>query len=150
VVGFVAGPPSDDGKLFQQKAVAVAFKITNYLPGWVEYVVDLPVRTMLVFNEVYFPGWRARVDGRSAGYMTEAGGGLRALTVEAGHHVIVTRFLPTVFCIGLVLTLLSWLLALAWLVRGLLRARKSWGTSIVGAALSIEPGAASSTGTAGM
>ena len=125
VVGFVQAPPPEDGNLFQQKAIAVAFKISRYLPDRVEYIVDLPVRTMLVFNEVYFPGWRARVDGISAGTMFEAAGGLRALVVEAGHHIIVTRYLPTAFVVGLVLTMLSWLLTLAWTLRAFFVMRKS-------------------------
>ncbi len=124
VVGFVAGSPPEDGNLFAQSAAKVDFQIPSYLPSRVEYVVNLPVRTLLVFNEVYFPGWRARVDGKSVGPMAEVAGGLRALTVEAGRHTIVTRFLPAVFWIGLTITLLSWILALAWLVRALIRARK--------------------------
>ncbi len=125
IVGFAQAPPPADGSLFQKKAIAVTFTISRYLPDRVEYVVDLPVRTMLVFNEVYFPGWRARIDGISAGYMFEAAGGLRALMVEAGHHVIATRYLPTVFLVGLVLTMSSWFLALAWAMRALLAVRKN-------------------------
>ena len=128
VVGFVAGSPPEDGNLFTRSAARVDFQIPSYLPSRVEYVVNLPVRTLLVFNEVYFPGWRARVDGKSVGRMAEAAGGLRALTVEAGRHTIVTRFLPAEFWIGLTLTLLSWILALAWLVRAMVRARKQPAT----------------------
>jgi hypothetical protein len=133
VVGFVQAPPPEAGNLFQQKAVAVEFRIWRYLPDRVDYIVDLPVRTMLVFNEVYFPGWRAGVDGISAGTMFEAAGGLRALVVEAGHHVIATRYLPTSFLVGLVLTMLSWLLTLAWAAGALLAMRKSREPSPAGA-----------------
>ncbi len=117
VVGFVGDPPPDEGEPFQQKAIAVQFQITRYLPDRVDYVVDVPVRTTLVFNEVYFPGWRARVDGKATAPMHEAAGGLRALTIEAGHHTIASRFSPWTFWLGLVTTLLSWGLALIWVVR---------------------------------
>jgi hypothetical protein len=123
IVGFVDGPPPLQGAVFQQQAVPVGFVITRYLPSRVDYVVNLPVRTLLVFNEIYFPGWRARIDGKAAGPMVEVAGGLRALTVEAGEHTVATRFLPGVFLVGLTITMLSWLLVVAWLVRAWWRRR---------------------------
>ncbi|HEX7499009.1 MAG TPA: hypothetical protein VF524_01765 [Polyangia bacterium] len=125
VVGFVDGAVPDNGGLFQVKAGAVKFSIIQYLPGRVDYLVDLPVATNLVFNEVYFPGWRARVDGKSVGAMGEAAGGLRSLKIPAGQHIIVTRFLPTSFFLGLTLTVLSWLFVLGWMVRIVVRARRA-------------------------
>ena len=124
VVGFVDGVVPEQGDLFQKKATEVQFQIAQYLPSRVDYVVDLPVRTNLVFNEVYFPGWRARVDGKSVGSMGEAAKGLRSLVVEAGHHIIVTRFLPRSFFVGVTITMLSWILVAVWIVRAWIRARK--------------------------
>ena len=124
IVGFVGSPPPAEGALFQKNAIAVQFQIARYLPDRVDYVVDLPVKTTLVFNEVYFPGWRAHVDAGASGPMQEVAGGLRALTVEAGHHTIATRFSPWTFWVGLVTTLLSWGLALAWLARSTFWRRK--------------------------
>jgi hypothetical protein len=124
VVGFGNGVPPDQGPAFQQAATPVQFRITRYLPSRVEYVVDLPARTLLVFNEVYFPGWRARIDGQAAQAVTEVVGGLRGLTVEAGHHTIVTWFLPTVFIVGLTITMLSWLAVVVWLLHAWWRGRQ--------------------------
>ena len=56
--------------------------------------------------------------------MVEVVGGLRALTVEAGKHTVSTRYSPTVFWIGLVLTMLSWLGALVWLAKEICSSRK--------------------------
>ncbi len=117
VVGFVDATAPSDGAQFESTAVPVDFAITRYLPDRVDYAVNLPARTTLVFNEVYFPGWHARVDNGASVSMREVSGGLRALTVDAGHHTISTRFSPWTFWLGLVTTLLSWGLALAWLVR---------------------------------
>lgn len=124
VVGFVGAEPPGDGASFMQKATPVDFQIPRYSPSMVQYQVHVPVRTLLVFNEMYFPGWRARVDGRSVGAMREVAGGLRGLVVEAGRHTIVTRFLPTSFMIGASLTLLSWAMVLGWLVGAWVRARR--------------------------
>jgi hypothetical protein len=124
VVGFPGADPPKDGARFVQKATPVDFQILQYSPSRVQYAVHLPQRTLLVFNEMYFPGWRARVDGKSVGAMREVAGGLRGLVVEAGRHTIVTRFLPTSFVIGGLLTLLSWVCVLGWLVRAGVRARR--------------------------
>jgi hypothetical protein len=117
IVGFVGGQPPERGAAFEQAALPVDFQITRYLPDRVDYVVQLPARTTLVFNEMYFPGWRARVDQGATVAMAEVAGGFRALTVEAGRHVIATRFSPWSFWVGLVTTIAGWLLALAWLAR---------------------------------
>jgi hypothetical protein len=118
VVSFGGEIPTEGGA-FQQKASPVKFEIKRYLPDRVDYEVDLPVRTTLVFNEMYFNGWRARIDHGADQRMHEAAGGLRALTVDAGRHSISTRFSPGIFWIGLAVTMLSWLLIAGWLVYGL-------------------------------
>jgi len=117
VVGFTTEAPPSQGSLFEQKALAIDFKIERYLPDRVDYVVNLPTRTTLVFNEMYFPGWGARVDGGATVPMMQVAGGFRALTVEAGNHKIATRFLPWTFVVGLIATLFSWLLAVGWIAR---------------------------------
>lgn len=124
VVGFVGASPPASGDAFEKEAVAIDFCILRYLPDRVDYEVNLPQRMTLVFNEMYSPGWRARVDGSGANPMVEVVGGLRALTVEAGKHTVSTRYSPTVFWIGLVLTMLSWLGALVWLAKEICSSRK--------------------------
>lgn len=109
IVGFTGNVPTEGGA-FQQQALPVAFEIKRYLPDRVDYDVDIPARTTLVFNEMYFKGWQARVDGGGAIAMHAVAGGLRALTVEAGRHHVETRFSPGVFWFGLTLSLLSWVL----------------------------------------
>jgi len=56
--------------------------------------------------------------------MGESAKGLRSLVVEAGHHIIVTRFLPRSFFVGVTITMLSWILVAVWIVRAWIRARK--------------------------
>ena len=80
---------------------------------------------LLVFNEVYFPGWRAEVDGRRQGMIDF--GGLRALRVSAGEHAINTSFRPATFYWGLGVLLASLLVFLAWLVLPAYRRRRARG-----------------------
>lgn len=116
VVGFVGEPPTE-ANAFLQTLRPVQFQITRYLPDRVDYVVDTNGPTTLVFNEVFFPGWKARIDGSKSQPMLEVVGGLRALVVGPGHHVIETRYAPMAFWIGLFVTLGSWLFGFAWLLR---------------------------------
>jgi hypothetical protein len=121
VVGFPnVGPSAADipkaGATFQQQAKPVNFVISRYQPDRVDYSVDLTTPTTLVFNEMYFPGWQARIDQGPKIPMLEAAGGLRALPLPAGFHRIETRFSPRVFWIGLAITAAAWLGVLAWLV----------------------------------
>jgi hypothetical protein len=120
VVGFPSVSPSavgipKVGATFQQQAQPVNFVISRYHPDRVDYSVDLTKPTTLVFNEMYFSGWKARIDQGPKVPMVEVAGGLRALSVPAGFHRIETRFSPGVFWIGLAITATAWLGVLAWL-----------------------------------
>lgn len=108
---------------FQQQARLVGYVILSYSPNQVSYSVNADQDSLLVFNEIFFPGWRAMVDGQSQP-MSEVSGGLRGLRVRAGQHVIVTTFKPTSFYLGLVVSLVSGALFLAWCFLIIYRARR--------------------------
>ncbi len=69
--------------------------------------------SLLVFNEIFFPGWRATVDGQRAA-VTPVSGGLRGVQVAAGAHVIVLNFQPSSFYVGVAVSLISAALFLLW------------------------------------
>lgn len=114
-VGSATADLPTSGPSFQKQAQPVNYIISRYQPDRVEYSVVLAEPTMLVFNEMYFPGWKASIDHGPKTPMLEVAGGLRALRVEAGFHRIQTRFSPTVFWVGLFITVAAWLGVLIWL-----------------------------------
>jgi hypothetical protein len=114
-VGSSAANIPKVGAAFRQQAQPVNFVISRYQPDRVDYSVDLTTPTTLVFNEMYFPGWQARIDQGPKVPMVEVAGGLRALPVAAGFHRIETHFSPGVFWIGLAITVAAWLGVLVWL-----------------------------------
>lgn len=71
----------------------------------------------LVLSEVFYPGWTAEVDGRSA-KIDAAYAFLRALELEAGEHDVVIQFQPYLWLAGAGISLLT-LVALGglWLRR---------------------------------
>src|SRR5205823_1228917 len=48
---------------------------------------------MVVLSDTYFPGWRARVDGKAAG-IYEVNGAMRGVLVPAGLHTVTMRYRP--------------------------------------------------------
>jgi hypothetical protein len=69
---------------------------------------------MLVFSEIQYPGWSARVDGAPTEVETVAGL-LRGVRLSPGRHEIVLRFRPVTVYAGAAVTLLTLAcLALLW------------------------------------
>jgi hypothetical protein len=74
---------------------------------------------LLVFSEVYYPGWRATVDGDPA-RLVRADYVLRALCVPEGEHRVVLVYDPPLLKLGLGITALTVLLIVGtavWAVR---------------------------------
>ena len=68
-------------------------KITKYLSDQIEYDVYSKNGGVIVFSEVYYPGWTATVDGQPA-QLGRADYLLRALNVAPGQHKVVLTFRP--------------------------------------------------------
>ena len=91
-------------------STAVA-RLTKYAPNELTYAVSNPSEGLLVFSEVYYPGWTATIDGKPA-ELIRADYILRALVVPAGEHTVTLEFRPasirvtdmiSYICFGLIL-----------------------------------------------
>ena len=115
-------------KKFQEQlgqAVAQDFNhssvtLTAYEPNELKYDVNSSKGGVLVFSEIYYPGWTATVDGQpvEVGRVNYV---LRALQLKPGKHQVVLQFFPksvdtteTIASIAYVLLLLV-ILAVAWM-----------------------------------
>ena len=67
--------------------------LTAYEPNELHYDISSPQGGVVVFSEVFYPGWTATVDGREA-ELGRADYLLRALRVPAGRHKVVLEFRP--------------------------------------------------------
>jgi hypothetical protein len=88
--------------------------------------VEAGCRTRVVMADPAYPGWRARVDGRSAP-VEVAEGALRAVAVEAGTHVVELAYRPGSVYLGGGLSLAG-LAASVWLGLGR-QSRRRGGSS---------------------
>ncbi|MCH3981493.1 MAG: YfhO family protein [Prevotella sp.] len=68
-------------------------KITAYEPNQLNYEVTSDKGGIVVFSEIYYPGWTATVDGQPA-ELGRVNYILRALKVKPGTHKVVLSFFP--------------------------------------------------------
>jgi len=77
----------------------------------------------LVMSEVYYPGWRAEVDERTA-KVFPANFAFRAVYIEPGTHHIRLFFLPTTWVVGLTISVLTWCFLFVLVIRRFRRTLK--------------------------
>ena len=80
------------GKAVEQDTASVAV-ITAYEPNRLTYDVNSGKGGVLVFSEIYYPGWTATVDGEPV-ELGRVDYVLRALNVKPGRHEVVLSFFP--------------------------------------------------------
>jgi hypothetical protein len=72
-------------------------------PNRIHINVKLNCRALVVLSDTFFPGWRARVDGKETAILAPYGA-LRGVVVEKGAHHIEFAYLPTSAVAGAALT----------------------------------------------
>jgi hypothetical protein len=78
---------------------------------------------LLVLSEIYYPAWRAFVDGRPA-QLYVADHTFRAVPISAGTHVVEVRYESEALRVGLVVSVCAHILLLSLLVASRLLARR--------------------------
>ena len=81
-------------------------RLTRLRPEALRAEVDAPCPGWVVFAETWYPGWRARVDGRPAAIL-RADVAFRAVRVEPGRHVVEMEYFPRSLVGGALLSLLG-------------------------------------------
>jgi hypothetical protein len=79
-------------------------RITAYAAGEVSIDVNSPCRGLLVLSDTYFPGWEATVNGKPA-TICPTDVLFRGVAVDKGHSVVVFRYRPANFSLGLLIAL---------------------------------------------
>ena len=97
-------------------------RLTSYEPNQLVYETSSPQDGIVVFSEIYYPGWTATIDGKPAD-IARADYILRAMNVLAGKHTIEMRFDPQSLHItegiayGAMALLLVGVIILIWIYR---------------------------------
>ena len=100
------------GESHEQDTTSIV-RLTNYEPNCLQYDVKTGKGGVIVFSEIYYPGWTATVDDKPA-ELGRVNYVLRALNVEPGNHKVVLSFQPksigtteTIAYVGYLLILLT-------------------------------------------
>ncbi len=97
-------------------------RLTSYEPNQLVYETSSPQDGIVVFSEIYYPGWTATIDGKPAD-IARTDYILRAMNVPAGKHTIEMRFDPQSLHItegiayGAMALLLVGVIILIWIYR---------------------------------
>jgi len=108
---IVRQPIPDWNSLTEPSNVKDNIEIVEDYPGYIKIKVANSFRAMLVFNEAYYPGWWARVNGQTR-QMIEANGFIQAVPVPAGDVTVEIYFMPMMFVVGAVLSALALIVCL--------------------------------------
>lgn len=87
-------------------------RVELYTPNVIRLSVDATCASMLMSSEVWYPGWKAAIDGKkvSIGKTYDT---FRVLSIPAGKHTVIYEYQPTIFYVAAgvsVLTLMTLLL----------------------------------------
>lgn len=78
----------------KQNDSTATVKLDKYEPNNLQYTVNSKNGGIVVFSEIYYPGWKATVDGQSV-ELGRVNYILRAVNVKPGKHIVVLDFHPT-------------------------------------------------------
>ena len=99
-----------------------ASRITSYEPEKVQLEVSADEDGLLLFEDAYYPGWKAYVDGKAVSLL-ETDVGTRAIEIPRGAHKVTMTFKPRSLFFGLGLTCLGLLVGILYAAKAKFRAK---------------------------
>ncbi|HZK75899.1 MAG TPA: YfhO family protein, partial [Candidatus Kapabacteria bacterium] len=103
---------------------AATARVTHYGDNEITAEVKTTSNAMLFFSEIYYPAWKAYVDGHPA-KLYRAFTSLRAVEVGAGSYTVTLRYESSAFAAGSWITIVTLFLSLGVLTVLLVRERRS-------------------------
>jgi hypothetical protein len=100
--------------------------ISRYDPNEVVLQVDATRGGLLFISEVYYPAWRALVDGEATEVL-RTNTAFRGVVVPEGSHEVILRYSASEFRVGFMVSGLAATGVVAWLLIGLVGGRVSRG-----------------------
>jgi uncharacterized membrane protein YfhO len=97
-------------------------RIVSYSNNEIRLQASTSIPGYLVMSEVYYPGWKAQVDGHPAD-LQRANYAFRAVLLGEGVHQVRLYFEPTTWRAGMICSLFTWVMLA---VVGLRALRASW------------------------
>lgn len=89
--------------------------ITSYEADMIELSANMSSDGLLMLSEVYDPGWKATVDGKSVP-IYQADGAFRAIPVPSGEHIVTLEYKPRSLEFGALISAISLISAVVLIV----------------------------------
>ncbi len=102
--------------------------ITSYSNNEIRLQVKTQVPGYLVMSEVYYPGWKAEVNGGAAALL-RANSAFRAVLLPAGTHDVRIYFQPLTLVMGVAISAATWLAVLVAVMLGVAKWRRASGST---------------------
>jgi hypothetical protein len=96
-----------------QEGGSESLDITAYRPNAIHLTAETSEEAYLVLSEVYYPGWRAYVDGRAEPVL-RANYAFRAIYLQSGYHEVRLVFEPLSWKVGLGISVVTWVGLVVW------------------------------------
>jgi hypothetical protein len=88
-------------------------EFVRYESNEIVLAVETPANGWLVLSEVYYPGWRATVDGQAVKVL-RADYTFRAVALSPGEHIVKMTFAPWTWRVGLAVSATTWIGLATW------------------------------------
>lgn len=98
--------------------------IVSYKSNSMDILVNAKEKALLFLSEIYYPGWKATIDGKNASIL-RADYAFRAIPVEKGNHIVKFFYEPWSFRLGIYLAIggLIGAIFLVWISRNINRSK---------------------------
>ncbi len=101
-----------------------AVKCTKYESNEITCEVKTPNNTILVFSEIWYPAWKAYIDGKETDIF-RANYSLRAVEIPSGIHTVEMKYESSAFKAGGTISLITLILTILGIVWTTIRNKKS-------------------------
>jgi hypothetical protein len=121
------GPPPEVGQAPLVTTEAESALVTRYEPERLTVQTSSAAPGLLVLSEIYAGGWRATVDGEPA-QIFPTNHALRGVPLPAGEHTVELRYEPVELRVGLIVSLLAYVVlagVIVWSLRGRRQMRRA-------------------------
>ena len=82
--------------------------VASFEPERILIEIDAPDNAILSLSQPNYPGWQASLNGQATDII-RAYGGLSAIEIPAGQHILALQFAPASYTIGALWSLATWL-----------------------------------------
>lgn len=121
-------PVFQDGKIsiYQNEKVKPRVILTDYAGNIIEEpeiikedanMIKIKVKNpgTLILRDIYYPGWKVFIDGRQMP-IEKYEGLFRSTKVDQANQTIIFKFLPNAFVYGAVISVVSWVISVTYLI----------------------------------